>query len=203
MAEARTRGSVLAGESQARILEDVDRYQESVGVRIETQDLSAVQDSPHVKKELDDYGRHFRRHGWRPRAVGMVVARWGEIVGADIFANAGLFRNHRDRLLDSYALDCIAYRRGASKIAPPHVGRVQAERFLRCVLRARAAWRSTPGRGRQLRVRGAGIRGSALVVEDEVMHAALFPGGTVIIVAPRRPMQRPYTPGPWEQIEQH
>jgi hypothetical protein len=207
MAEARTRGSALAGESQARIWEDVGRYQKSLGIESETQDLSAVQESPHVKKEIAGYRRHFRRHGWRPRAVGMVVARWGEIVGADIFANAGLFRKHRDRLLESYALDCIAYRRGASKIAPPHVGRGEAERFLRRVLRARAGWHSTPGRGRLLRVRGAGIRGSALVVGDEVVHAALFPGGQVIIMPPRRPMPLPipppHTPGPREPMREY
>ena len=165
----------------------VSRYQESFKAASNTRDLDAIQRSPEVARKLDEFRTNFRRHCWRPRAIGMVVARWGVIVGADLFANARLFEKHRDRLLDSYATDCISYHRGRGARHRPSERR-GAERFLRRVLRARIQWRSTPGMGRALSVRGVGIEGSALVLRHNVVHAALFPEAEVIIVPPPRPM---------------
>jgi len=117
----------------------------------------------------------------------MVVARHGRIVGADIFCNAAVFREHRDRLLDSYALDC--YVRGEES-GRPHRRRPDvddAERFLRQTLRAQYSWHDTPGQGRMLSVHAPGLSGSALVLHGAALHAALFPRDAVII----RPMPTP------------
>ena len=185
------RSSVLAGAPQEEVWGEVERYGQSLGVDSSTQDLKAIQESPELKAELSDFRAHFERHCWRPEAVGMVVARRDRIVGADLFANPELFRKHRERLLDSYAADCIAQGETRERrIMPPPV-RNEAERFLRRVLAAEFTWQSTPGMGRLLEVRGADIRGSALNLNDEVVHAALFPQPEVIVSPPPRPTPPP------------
>ncbi len=210
VAPLEVRGLAQAGRPQAEIWQSVSAYQTRLHVKSSTGDLQAVQDSPEVQKALKDYRVHFGRHCWRPEAVGMVVARYGRIVGADIFCNARLFRKHRDRLLDSYAVDCIAYsahpgeallsrdtsavrERGPDFKMPPFVvpGREQAERFLRRALRGRFTWRATPGAGRLLVVSGAGLSGTGLVHKGNVLHAGLFARIAVPIVRPTPPVAPP------------
>jgi hypothetical protein len=184
------RAAAQSGASQEEVWGGVGYYQRQLGVDSESGDLQAVQDSPEARRALDDYRRAFRER-WRPEAVGMVVARNGRIVGADIFCNARVFREHRDRLLDSYALDCYIAQRehdrpGRAQMRYPEPGRSDAERFLRQALRADYRWESTPGEGRMLRLRGAGLRGSALTKADAVLHAALYGQEPVIVEPPPR-----------------
>jgi len=185
------RGAAQAGRSQGEIWEGVSGYQQRFDVDSETQDLQAIQDSPEISKALGEYREEFARHCWRSEQVGMVVARWGRIVGADVFCNAAMFRKHRDRLLESYALDCIAYEapdmRHKVAVMP---GRDEAERFLRRALRAGYSWRTSPGLGRLLSLSGAGLSGSALVHRDDVLHGCLLAEGEVIVPI-ARPMPEP------------
>ena len=188
------RGRAQAGRPQAEIWEGVSLYQRSFRVESKTADLQAVHDLPEVRKSLEEYRANFAKRCWRPEQVGMVVARYGRIVGADVFGNAAMFRKHRDRLLESYAVDCIAYGRRGRELRRKAPGRSMAERFLRRVFRARYSWRATPGLGRLLSVSGAGLSGSALVCKDNVLHTCLFPEAEVIvpIVRPPRPLPPPH-----------
>ena len=207
LAPLAVRGSAQALRPQDEVWEGVRSYQRDLAVESATGDLQAVHDSPEVRKALQDYRERFAEHCWRPAAVGMVVARYGRIVGADLFCNPALFAKHRDRLLDSYAVDCIAWRGRAvnaeDRIAPRHLG--GAEEFLRRLLRAEYGWRETPGAGRLLTVAGAGVNGSALVYRDNVLHACVFPELEVIIRRPRpvpppEPIPLPWPmPGPREE----
>ena len=184
------RGSALAGRSQDEVWEGVRRYQESLEVESATGDLQAVQDSAGVKEALADYRAQFAEHCWQPEAVGMVVARHGRIVGADIFCNAELFRKHRDRLLESYAVDCLAHpSRDSVRGRPGHLP--SAEQFLRRLLRAEYRWSDGPGLGRILSAEGAGVNASALVWRRNVLHASVFAEDQIIIVRPPHPGPRP------------
>lgn len=188
------RGSAQAGRSQEEIWAGVRHYQARLQVESETGDLQEVQDSPDVRKALADYRAHFEEHCWRPPHVGMVVARHGRVVGADIFCNAAMFRMHRDRLLASYTVDCLAHRQDERAVVYP--ARTAALQFLQRVLRAQHAWRKTPGAGRLLAVSGAGLTGSALVYRDNVLHACLFPESE-LLVRPSPPVRIPeIPPGP-------
>jgi len=182
------RATAVAGMGQSEVWESVGRYQSRLGVASGTQDLQDVYDSAAVRAALADYRMGFGRC-WRPGALGMVVARHGRVVGADIFCNAGVFRKHRDRLLDSYAVDCIAAERD-EKLWPPAPPVEVARRFLRRIYRASFTWQDSPGAGRLLRVSGAGLRGAGLVLEGRLLHAGLFPAPVPIV----RPM--PPVPGP-------
>ena len=188
------RGATQSGRSQSEVWESADYvgdFETAAGGFVpESGDLQAIQDSPKLQTELKGYRAEFAEHCWRPEAVGMVVARYGTIVGADLFANAALFRKHRERLLDSYAVDCVTWRRGRPEgfRESPRPTRYGAEQFLRRVLRGEYSWRDSPGMGRLLSVTATGLSGKALVQERNVLHAVLFAQDAIII---RRPVPYP------------
>jgi len=181
------------GAGQERIWADVSRYSRELGVDSSTQDLQAVQDSPEMREDVARYRDEFRKH-WHRQAVGMVVARWGRIVGADLFCNSDVFLEHRDRLLESYAMDCSLWRRRHARILDgPIVGSDpgEAQRFLRRALRARCEEIGTPGAGRVVDVSGPGIHGTGLVRKGMLLHAALFPRDEPIPLPAGPPVRRP------------
>ena len=104
------------------------------------------------------------------QSVGILVARHGAIVGADLFVNATLCRKLRQKVLDSYSLDCI----GGPKVQFRRPSQGQALNFLHRVYRARLSYTPTPGAGRLARLTGA-IGGSALIRDGAVIHVSLFP----------------------------
>jgi hypothetical protein len=195
LAALKVRAGVQTGASQQQVWHDVSAYQGELNVSSPTGDLQAVADAPEVREALADYRGAFA-DCWRPATVGVVVARHGRIVGADLFCNPAVFRKHRDRILDSYAVDCLAARRrmeedeGGLAVAAPH--RREAERFLRRALGASYRSRPTPGLGRLLTLRGPGIRGAGLTYRGALVHAAFF--GEALAIEPPTPRPLPDLP---------
>ncbi|MFP4027780.1 MAG: ARPP-1 family domain-containing protein [Candidatus Brocadiia bacterium] len=189
------RGAAQAGRSQGEVWEGVKRYQKQLEVDSGTRDLQAVHDSPEIKKDLKKYRDHVSRHCWRPSAVGMVVARYGRVLGADIFCNSKVFSKHRNRLLESYALDCIAYRRNHSGERWHRPSKSLAEKFLQRVYTGEFSWEPGAGDGRLLSVTGRRITGKALISGDRALHAGLFPR-SLVIIRPEPPHPRPLPPTP-------
>lgn len=192
IAALNVRAAASTRQDQEAVWKGVSYNQAALGVSSPTEDLQAVQDSPEVREAVADYVEGFRKH-WRPDTVGMVVAKHGRIVGVDVFCNAALFRKHRDRILESYAVDCYVARRrlraGGTAWRELVPDRREAERFLRRTLRAHHEWRVTPGAGRLLAVSGAGLRGTGLVYRQALLHASLFAEDLVIM--PPVPLPRP------------
>jgi hypothetical protein len=183
----KVRVAASAGLGQQTVWENVSGYRASLGVPSATEDLQAVQDADEVREAVAEYREAFRGL-WRPETVGMVVAHGGQIVGADIFCNAAVFGKHRDRLLESYAVDCYALRRaekGATEEEARAPRRREAEAFLRRALRARYDVRPTPGAGRRLALEGPGVTGSGLVYGDALLHGAVFPEPEVARAPPQ------------------
>jgi len=184
-----------SGAPQEEVWVGVGRYRADIGASSPGEDLQTLQDSREVQEAVKEYREAFRDH-WRPEMVGMVVARYGRVVGADIFCNADVFLKHRERILDSYSVDCYAQgrRRGREHERLPVPGRWEAERFLERTLGAHYGWRESPGAGRLLSVNGPGISGSALIHEGALVHASIFARDEVIIlpapVRPGRPVPR-------------
>ncbi len=193
MAAHGVRAAAEARRGQAEVWDGVRHYQDALRVSAPTGDLGTVQRDPELRKALDGYVKEFKPV-WRKETVGMVVARGGRIVVADLFCNGGVFRKHRDRLLESYAIDCyVELRDVAERIAMPP-GRQQARQFLDRALTAGYSERGTPGAGRLLDVSRVDMRGTALVYRDRVLHAVMFDRARIIPV--RRPMPRPPLPQP-------
>ncbi len=195
-AALKVRAGAQMGMAQQEIWNSVSHYQQSFNVDSRTGDLLTVQSSVEVRKAVDEYRAGFRKH-WRPAGVGMIVARYGRIVGADIFCNHAVFRKHRDRLLESYAVDCYAWRSESGRRRHVAPDREAAQRFLRRMLRAEYQWRGTPGIGRLLAVQGAGIDGQALVHRDVALHAGLFARDAIII----QPVPMPRVPRIQQQLQ--
>ena len=195
LAAVGVRARVQAGVPQSEVWDGVSYYQSTLSAPSATEDLQAVQDSPEVQEAADEYVKAFHKR-WPRQTVGMVVARHGRIIAADIFCNAEVFQKHRDRILRSYAVDCYAMSKHAPEEGPhrPAVmpGPRDAERFLERALGAHYDWRGTPGEGELLNVSGAGLSGMGLVYRGALLHASLFAQDEVII------LPRP-APGPWRE----
>ncbi len=177
------RRKALARASQAEVWAQVDEEQRRFRVAAPTKDFSAVMDDPAVARQLADYRKVFIPI-WRPRTVGFVAAQGGRIVAADAFCNTRLFGKLRQKLIDSYAFDCIGrYRRHR-----PTLGQAAARDFMAQIYVARFRRGSTPAAGSKLDFSGR-TSGSALIRGRAVIH--LHATQSHRIVPPPRPPRPP------------
>jgi hypothetical protein len=162
----------------------VDREQRRFGVESATRDYEAVASAPAVTRELAEYRTAFAPI-WRGRAVGFVVAQGRNIVGADAFTSSRLFWRLRDKLIDSYAFDCV-------KRFPEERGwglrQEDARDFMARVYNSRFRVEGTPGAGQRLAFGGNGVSGAALVHRGSVVHLHVSPG---MAIPPPGPVPEP------------
>jgi len=183
------RQQAMAGAPQAKVWEQVEAEQRRFRVESATRDYDAVANSPAVARELADYRAAYVRI-WRPRLVGVVVAQGNQIVAADVFCNAPLFARERDKLLDSYAFDCVnRYER-----IRPTLQQQDARDFMARIYSARFGVQGSPGAGRGLRFHGAGVEGAALLNRGAVIHLHAAPGYRLLPPPPHPPI--PIEPRP-------
>jgi len=103
--------------------------------------------------------------------------RWGPClrstvvpVGAELFDTAGTFERFLHKLLDSYAMDAIENEEGSANV--PSIE--EAAAFLRSIQSAAAETFAALGEGHDIRLRGRGVAGAALVSAERVIHLAAF-----------------------------
>jgi hypothetical protein len=72
-----------------------------------TETYQEVYTNRQVAAQLNDYVRALQREVMQPGVVGVVVARNGQLVWADIFASHALFASYWPKLLKSYAVDAM------------------------------------------------------------------------------------------------
>jgi len=174
VAALEVRAAAQARRPQAEVWDSVHYYRSALRAPSATEDLQSVQDSAEAQEAARGSIEALRSR-WADATVGIVVARWGRIVGADIFCNPAVFRKYRDHVIESYAMDCYAWSKGGKvDVSPPTPSPSEAQAFLDRVFSARSEWRDTPGDGRLLSVTGAEISGAALIHRDAVLHASLF-----------------------------
>ena len=184
-----TRTAAQSREPQSRIWDNIREKARETGVESKTEDFTAIPNSPKVAKQLSEY-RNACRRIWRPRHSGIVVAIRGRIVGADVFGSERLFTKLRDKLIESYALDCIGKplpRRRKRRILPD---RHAALRYLRATYRARQVYSATPGAGSAITLSGAAT-GRALAFNANAVHLCLY--NTIGPPVPLRPAAEPAT----------
>ncbi|NOZ22720.1 MAG: hypothetical protein GXP25_16705 [Planctomycetes bacterium] len=140
-----------------------------------TGDFNTVYNQRDVAKKLGEYREEFCRILPR-QIVGIVVARNGQFVAADLFGNASLFYKLRGKVLDSYAIDVL----GCVRRIPAPPDRNAAEQFLRRVLSAGYHTQGTPGAGTIGRAVGNGIDAKGLIFSNRVTHVSLFPAATIL-----------------------
>jgi len=188
------RQKAMAAAPQAEVWEQVDAEQRRFRIESATRDYEAVAGSPAVSRELGAYRGAFERL-WRPRIVGFVVAQGDRIAGADAFCNPRLFHSLRDKLLDSYAFDCVGR---FDRIRPPAFRQEDARDFMARIYSARFRRQATPGAGDALAFSGTGVEGSALLNRNAVVHLHATPGYRILPPpVPRPPL--PIEPLPQRQ----
>lgn len=158
-----TVGDALA--DQGALWEHISMLAMDMGVHSATEALSDIY--AQYEPTLRDYERAFQPHEGQ---VGALFAVNGRIVSLDLFDYARTFALYFPKLLRSVALDAIAYFQ--PQFTP--LSREAAQQFLERVARADARGFPTVGEGEDVRLRGAGVVGSALVAHERVVHLCAF-----------------------------
>jgi len=105
----------------------------------------------------------------QPDQTGVFALWGGRVVGFDVVATSHAYELLHDRLVRSYALDSLAEsaESGADDLRT-------AKEFLVSLAEAEATQHESPGDGRSHRFTGEGFVGSALTVDDAILHAVFF-----------------------------
>lgn len=99
------------------------------------------------------------------QAVGFIGCAGDRILGCDIFCQPSLYRNFEKKLIRSYALDALEYRRTATR--PPDI-----TRFLDSISQALHA---KSIRRRHMHITTKIVRGQVLVHNKRPVHLSAFP----------------------------
>jgi len=178
------RAKAAAGASQDEVWRDVARKSRELGVSAPTGKLAQVVDSAEVKKRRRELTAACRNR-FPANTVGIVLCRYGRIVGADAFASPALFRSLKHKLISSFALDIMPSHRRLHR--PPWPGKERVRQFVRTVLQARHLKEATPGSGYRIRIGHGSTTGTAQMDTTGLVHVQLFS---------RRPIVRPPLPVP-------
>lgn len=114
--------------------------------------------------------------------VGFVAVTADGFIALDAVSRPDVYADLHDKLVLSYVAELVA---GWSTSDVKLDGRVDA--FLDRLRSAPVERYPSPGRGRDLRIHGPGVRGSALLVDGEIVHVGAFsePDQTVPPPVPR------------------
>ncbi len=113
-------------KQQGEVWKEVSANNAKLGTANTTDTYQEVYASKKVSAEMDDYIKAVGKEVIQPGVVGVVVARNGELVWVDAFANASLFARYWPKLLKSYVVDAMGDDKSEAK---PTVE--QAQRYLR------------------------------------------------------------------------
>ena len=175
LASPQVRFEAQKAADQGAIWRGVEEAAKAVGQVSETRDFNYVYNQAEVARQIRDYRDEFCRV-MPGQIIGVVVARNGEFVGADLFGDAGLFLKLRGKVLDSYAID-ILNRAQAPTFIPD---REAAQQFLYRVLAARYWTEPCPGAGVTGRAVGNGVDARGLIWSERAVHVSMFPAFTVM-----------------------
>ncbi|MCS6949017.1 MAG: hypothetical protein NZ520_01000 [bacterium] len=154
-----------AAADQAALWEDIATLSMNMQVHSPTGAMSDIYE--HYEPTLHDYERALQP---LEAQVGVLFAINGQIVSLDVFDYAATFARFFPKLLRSVALDAIAYFQ--PQFAP--LSHEAAQEFIQRVAHADARGFPTVGEGEDVRLRAAGVIGSALVARERVVHLCAF-----------------------------
>ncbi len=123
------------------------------------------------QKELDELAAAFPLTGGQ---TGILVLRDGRVEGCDVISRPEVYGQIHERLVRSYAMESLVEQPTQDGTTATEA-RATAEAFLRTAAAVDSTPHKSPGLGEDHRLAGSGLAGSALVVEGQVVHLALFP----------------------------
>jgi hypothetical protein len=107
VAHPKLRGAAQDKKEQGAVWSEVQSNNTKLGTTNGTDTYQEVYTNKQVAATLDDYVRALEREVLQPGVVGVVVARNGKPVWADIFASSNLFAAYWPKLLKSYAVEAV------------------------------------------------------------------------------------------------
>lgn len=108
VAHPKLRAASQDRKEQSAVWDEVSKNNEKLGTKTGTDTYQEVYANKKVAGQLDDYVRTLEREVLQPGVVGVVVARNGKPVWADVFASQRLFASYWPKLLKSYVVDAIS-----------------------------------------------------------------------------------------------
>lgn len=107
VAHPKLRAAAQDKKVQGEVWKEVSENNVKLGTANTTDTYQEVYKSGRVGAQMDDYVRALEREVLRPGVVGVVIARNGKVVWADIFASQRLFASYWPKLLKSYVVDAL------------------------------------------------------------------------------------------------
>jgi hypothetical protein len=101
------RGVAQDKKAQGEVWSEVSKNNAKLGTANTTDTYQEVYSSKRVGAQMGDYLRALEREVLQPGVVGVVVARNGKPVWADVFASQRLFAAYWPKLLKSYVVDAL------------------------------------------------------------------------------------------------
>jgi hypothetical protein len=161
---ANVRASGSYRSDQGRVWHEVDALQSRHAVHSGTDAMRDV-----YEQRATIFERLQNEFTVRDGQTGVFALWGGQVVGFDVVASPDAYALLHDRLLRSYALDALA------REATPGVEDLRtAKEWLVGLADTVATQHDSPGDGTAYRFTGPCVLGSALVVDDAVLHAVFF-----------------------------
>jgi hypothetical protein len=107
VAHPKLRGAAQDKKEQSAVWSEVSDNNAKLGTANGTDTYQEVYTSKRVGSQMEDYVRALEREVMQPGVVGVVVARNGRPVWADVFASQRLFAAYWPKLLKSYVVDAL------------------------------------------------------------------------------------------------
>lgn len=155
--------------SQDVLWNEIASSNRSLSSKSETEDYQQIYSDSKTRRELSDFRKAFAQI-WRLSPAGVVVCRFGRIVGAEVFGSTELYSRLQHKILDSYVIDRLHY---PAIEHFHHPGIREIENYLERVRNAQFSYGNTPGEGRSITLSGA-LNGSALSWSGTAVHVSLY-----------------------------
>lgn len=107
VAHPKLRGAAQDKKQQSEVWREVSANNARLGSSNSTDTYQEVYANKKVAGDMQEYIRALEKEVLQPGVVGVVIARNGELVWADVFASSSLFARYWPKLLKSYAVDAI------------------------------------------------------------------------------------------------
>jgi hypothetical protein len=107
VAHPKLRGAAQDKKVQSEVWKEVSANNQKLGTTTGTDTYQEVYASKQIGAQMDDYIRTLEKEVLQPGVVGVVIARNGQLIWADIFASQKLFAGYWPKLLKSYVVDAL------------------------------------------------------------------------------------------------
>lgn len=165
------RSKVMERADQGRIWAEVNRYSRSMGAASPTESYQEIYEKPEIGKYLEEAAKRLN-HGSPSGAIGAAAFVGRSMAGLDLFFESGVFAREWPKLLRAHALD--AYRQQGRPESDEGALRGRVEEILQAAAKAEGGLRTGAGAGHLFEFHLERLRGSALIFDGRIVHAALL-----------------------------